>query len=151
MVEGCLKPGSQAADSKSANGQLFGAAATATGLMGYGVPYANQSFCQVETTFVNPGTSPLTCQTDNRDGYMIIGGFWHRLFRGPEGTMQWGLMYEYAHREVWTGQFFTNTAGAAGTGAAAALGLSPATNAATATHPIGLNQGIQATVRYYLP
>jgi hypothetical protein len=39
----------------------------------------------------------------NRDIWEITPVFWHRVYKGREGTLQWGIEYEYIHRRPWSG------------------------------------------------
>jgi hypothetical protein len=76
--------------------------------IGYGSPYFINSSCQ-SAPEVAPGTgtsnkpSGTTCFADPR--YVQEGtiGFWHRLYKGDRGTMQWGLQYSYVRLAAWSG------------------------------------------------
>jgi hypothetical protein len=65
--------------------------------VGYGSPLMNNSQCEVEVQA--PGTPDCTAQ--NRDINQVIGGFWYRFYRGPYGTMQYGMNYEHLRRNTW--------------------------------------------------
>ncbi|MGB9107029.1 MAG: hypothetical protein WCC59_19895, partial [Terriglobales bacterium] len=58
--------------------------------VGYGLVSANQSGCQVEI--------PLTgqaCAVSNRNLLEVTPGFWYRFYKGPAGTIQYGMFYSY--------------------------------------------------------
>jgi hypothetical protein len=76
-----------------------------TGIGGYGSPFANNSGCSTET--LPTGTSAPggggTCAGDTR--YIGEGtlGFWHKLYQGEKGRVQWGITYSYFYRNAWSG------------------------------------------------
>ncbi|MGH9773566.1 MAG: hypothetical protein ACRD50_01310 [Candidatus Acidiferrales bacterium] len=72
--------------------------------VGYGSPLFDNSGCNTEalgTGFV-PG-SPSHCTGDTRNVIEGTIGFWHRLYKGNRGTIQWGPQYSYVVRNTWSG------------------------------------------------
>jgi hypothetical protein len=67
--------------------------------------------------------------------------FWYRIFKGREGTVQFGASYAYVYREAWPG--YTATAP---TPAAIAAGT-----ASRLYTPKTINQIVMTSFRYYLP
>jgi hypothetical protein len=103
-----------------------------TGLGGYGYPGANNTGCNTELAPGGTGT-PSTgsnCTGDTR--YIMEGtlGFWHKLYQGEKGKMQWGIQYSYLYRTAW-----------AGTGGGASAGIGP--------HAV--DNMVWTSFRYYLP
>jgi hypothetical protein len=66
---------------------------------------------------------------------------WYRIFKGREGTVQFGASYAYVYREAWPGY----TSATAPTPAALAAGT---VNLFT---PKTINQIVMTSFRYYLP
>jgi hypothetical protein len=64
---------------------------------GYGAPAADNSGCQ----FANAGS--LSCKANFRNLQEGTTGFWYRFYKGPAGTVQWGLQYEWIHKDTWAG------------------------------------------------
>jgi len=130
--------------------ELPTAADGSVGWMGYGAPSAIQGLCATETI---SGFASPSCTSVNRQGQQVQVGFWHRPWRGPEGTLQWGLGYSWLKREVWTGMASSGAfpiAAAPATGVTATtIGTSPAV--VTFHNPIGIQNAFAATIRYYLP
>ncbi|HKI11350.1 MAG TPA: hypothetical protein VKA02_04495 [Candidatus Acidoferrum sp.] len=115
-----------------------------TGIGGYGSPYANNSGCSTEGApsiplfpggLVSTPSGGGTCAGDTR--YIGEGtlGFWHKLYQGEKGRMQWGIQYSYFYRTGWSGN---NTAPSATTQPA---GVSP--------HAV--DNMVWTSFRYYLP
>ena len=75
----------------------MGANGLPTGV-GYGLISANQSGCQVEI----PAASQA-CAVSNRNLMEFSPGFWYRFYKGPAGTIQYGMFYSYYRRSVWAG------------------------------------------------
>ncbi len=78
---------------------------TLDGIGGYGSPYANNTGCSTETlpsATGTPGTGG-TCAGDTR--YIMEGtlGFWHKIYQGEKGRVQWGIQYSYLYRNTWSG------------------------------------------------
>ena len=74
------------------------------GQVGYGRTTANQTNCSVEVP-----SSSTACEANNRDIWEITPQVWRRFWKGKEGTLQWGLEYEYIHRKAWAGNVGTST------------------------------------------
>jgi hypothetical protein len=81
--------------------EYYGRAAylNAAGLpVGYGSPRNNNSGCEIE---VPRATQP--CQAQTRNLWEVEPGFWYRFYKGPRGTVQWGMSYSYVYRQTWAG------------------------------------------------
>jgi hypothetical protein len=88
--------------------------------VGYGSPLFNNSGCTTEGFPVNtPGVFPPTATpaspgssgTCNGDIHQIVEGtlgFWHKLYNGPKGRLQWGIQYSYLSKVAWSGNATTN-------------------------------------------
>ncbi len=80
-------------------------ARSATGIGGYGSPFANNTGCSTE----NPPATQLapsaggTCAGDSRVVIEGTFGFWHKLYQGPKGGFRWGMTYSYLTRSAWSG------------------------------------------------
>jgi len=102
--------------------------------IGYGSPAFNNSGCYTETApslgggFFPGGLSK--CTADSRVVQEATVGFWHRIYTGPKGRLQWGLQYSYADRYAWSGVGFTPGIG---------------------TAPHGLDGMVFSSFRYYIP
>ncbi len=83
----------------------FNAARTAV-VSGYASPFAVLNGCQVEIP-INTATN--TCGAANRSVWQATPGFWYRFYRGPAGTIQYGMFYSYFRRNLWTGNLTSNT------------------------------------------
>lgn len=75
--------------------------------VGYGSPLVNNSGCEMEfapTGQYAPGAPGGTtpCNADTRSIYQGNVGFWHRIYKGAAGTMQWGMHYSYTVRSAWS-------------------------------------------------
>ena len=108
---------------------------TATnGIGGYGSPLANNSGCSTEVVPTGTGTPGAggTCAGDIR--YISEGtlGFWHRLYQGEKGRVQWGIQYSYLYKVGWSGS-----------GGVAA--------GAPAIEPKAIDNMVWTSFRYYLP
>lgn len=108
---------------------------TATnGIGGYGNPLANNTGCSTETAPAGTGTPGTggTCAGDIR--YIGEGtlGFWHKLYQGEKGRVQWGIQYSYIYKVGWSG-----VGGVAGGGPAIA--------------PKAVDNMVETSFRYYLP
>ena len=58
-------------------------------------------------------------------------GFWHKVYQGEKGRMQWGIQYSYIYRNGWSG-----SNGLTGT---------------TSIGPHAVNNMVFTSFRYYLP
>jgi hypothetical protein len=80
-------------------------AVSSTGIGGYGSPFANNTGCSTEvppTSQFIPGTGG-TCAGDTRNIIEGTIGFWHRIYQGPKGRIQWGMQYAYFTKSAWSG------------------------------------------------
>ena len=115
--------------------------------VGYGSPLFNNSGCTTEGFPVNtPGTFPPTATpaspgssgTCNGDIHHIVEGtlgFWHKIYNGPKGRLQWGVTYSYLEKFAWSGNAFNITTGVAG----------------VSQRPKAINNMVWTAFRYYLP
>jgi len=71
---------------------------------GYGVFNANLVGCEFEIA-----PTGAACAASNRNVWQVSPGFWYRLYRGPAGTIQYGMYYSHFRRYLWSG--FRNAAG----------------------------------------
>jgi len=106
--------------------------------VGYGSPLLANFGCSFELlpSNQNTPTAPGNCEGDIRNDLEGTIGFWHRLWNGPYGRMQWGMQYSYFVRNSWA---------AVGTGTV---------NGATVTtngSPTGIDNMFFTSFRYYLP
>jgi hypothetical protein len=106
---------------------------SSTGFGGYGSPYANNTGCSTE----NPpaGTSAPsgggTCAGDTRYISEATLGFWHKIYQGEKGRVQWGIQYSYFYKNTWSGKN-----GLTGT---------------TSISPHAVDNMVWTAFRYYLP
>jgi hypothetical protein len=102
--------------------------------IGYGSPGFNNTGCYTETPPSLAGGffpgSLSKCTADSRVVQEATVGFWHRIYTGPKGRLQWGLQYSYVDRYAWSGVGFSPTVGAA---------------------PHGLDGMVFSSFRYYIP
>lgn len=80
--------------------------------VGYGSPLFNNSGCYTEAP---PGSSNGfvpgsvgSCTADTRAVFEGTVGFWHRFYKGPKGTIQWGPQFSYVVRNAWAGTAASN-------------------------------------------
>ncbi|MGB9423093.1 MAG: hypothetical protein WBR14_19455, partial [Candidatus Acidiferrum sp.] len=103
------------------------------GIGGYGSPYANNSGCATEA--LPSGTSDpgevSGCAGDTRYIQEATLGFWHKVYQGEKGRMQWGIQYSYFYRNGWSG-----SDGVTGT---------------TSVSPHAVDNMAWTSFRYYLP
>jgi hypothetical protein len=91
--------------------------------VGYGSPLFNNSGCTTEGFPAPTGnpqfppvpspTGPGSSGTCNGDIHQIVEGtlgFWHKLYNGPKGRLQWGVQYSYLSKVAWSGNASTNLA-----------------------------------------
>jgi hypothetical protein len=106
--------------------------------VGYGSPFINVANCAIG---FSSGTPPVatteanfaaTCNAQSRYVYEAQPGFWYRFYRGPKGTLQFGMSYSYTYRQTYPGL----------------LG-----NSFTATkyEPKGIENMVMTSFRYVLP
>jgi hypothetical protein len=103
------------------------------GFGGYGSPYSNNSGCSTETlpsATGTPGTGG-TCAGDTRYISEATLGFWHKVYQGEKGRVQWGIQYSYIYRNTWSG-----SNGLTGT---------------SSISPHAVNNMVFTSFRYYLP
>ena len=81
-----------------------------SGFGGYGNALSNNSGCSTENPPATTGPSGSgfpsgggTCAGDIR--YIAEGtlGFWHRVYQGEKGRLQWGIQYSYLYKVGWSG------------------------------------------------
>jgi hypothetical protein len=71
---------------------------------GYGSPLFNNAGCSAERLpggQFTPGAAS-SCTGDTRSLIETTVGFWHRLYSGTRGTLQWGPQYSYLVRNSWS-------------------------------------------------
>ncbi len=96
-------------------------------VVGYGAPTFNNTGCATETGPGSGGFAPGSlgkCTADTRVMIEGTAGFWHRIYSGPKGRIQWGLQYSYLDRQTWSGD---------------------------GAEPKGIDNMIFSSFRYYLP
>jgi len=117
--------------------------------VGYGSPLFNNSGCTTEGFPTSGGTNPVfppgatpaspsSSGTCNGDIHQIIEGtlgFWHKLYNGPKGRLQWGVQYSYLAKYAWTGNAQSTTTGVPG----------------VSQRPKGIDNMVWTSFRYYLP
>jgi hypothetical protein len=121
---------------------------SSTGFGGYGSQANNNSGCNIEGT---PATIPVpvvpgtglttgtpggsgTCAGSGSIRYVGEGtlGFWHRLYQGEKGRVQWGIQYSYLFKVGWSG-------------------CGAATCTTTGIQPKAIDNMVFTSFRYYLP
>ena len=107
------------------------AGVTNTYVIGYGAQEFLNGGCNTEFPSTT-ATSALQCQSSvqNRNLWEVTPGFWYRLYKGKEGTVQFGVQYAYNYRRTWTG-----------------TGATPGTLA----KPVAIENTVMTAFRYYLP
>lgn len=116
--------------------------------VGYGSPLFNNSGCTTEGfPAPGPGTnfppnaapaSPASAGTCNGDIHHIVEGtlgFWHKLYNGPKGRLQWGVQYSYLTKVAWSGNAQSVTTGVPG----------------VSQRPKATENMVFTSFRYYLP
>src|SRR5262249_31961073 len=78
--------------------------------VGYGSRLLNNSGCSTEVVPASGGPSgsgfPATaggCAGDIRQILEGTLGFWHKLYQGSKGRVQWGVQYSYLTKVGWSG------------------------------------------------
>jgi hypothetical protein len=106
---------------------------TLNGIGGYGAKAANNTGCGVEAlpSAVGAPGGTGTCAGDTR--YIMEGtlGFWHKIYNGEKGRLQWGIQYSYLYKTAWSGS--------GGLTGGASIG------------PHAVNNMFFTSFRYYLP
>ncbi|HYK40444.1 MAG TPA: hypothetical protein VEU98_10465 [Candidatus Eremiobacteraceae bacterium] len=115
--------------------------------VGYGNPLFNNSGCSTETFPVPSGTgigqpsSPTApgavggCAGDVKQVLEGTLGFWHKIYNGPKGRLQWGVQYSYLTKYGWNGNNFNSTTGVAG----------------PSLRPHAVDNMVLTSFRYYIP
>ena len=104
--------------------------------VGYGSPLFSNAGCGTETLPGNqfaPG-SLGSCTGDTKQLSEATLGFWHKLYKGPKGTVQWGAQYSYVVRATWSG-----------------LGSTSSGSPTTGSAPHGIENMVFTSFRYYIP
>ncbi|MGA8509962.1 MAG: hypothetical protein WB762_30500 [Candidatus Sulfotelmatobacter sp.] len=104
--------------------------------VGYGAPLFSNAGCYTETApSIGGGFFPgslSNCTSDTRALIEGTAGFWHRIYTGPKGRLQWGAQYSYVTRQTWSG-------------------VGPAGKGQPGVTPEGLDGMVFTSFRYYLP
>jgi len=104
--------------------------------VGYGSPLFSNTGCYTETSpSIGGGFFPgglSNCTSDTRALIEGTAGFWHRIYTGPKGRLQWGAQYSYVTRQTWSG-------------------VGPAGKGQPGVTPEGLDGMVFTSFRYYLP
>jgi len=104
-----------------------------SGIGGYGSPFANNSGCSTENAPGGTGapSGGGTCAGDTR--YIGEGtlGFWHKIYQGDKGRVQWGLQWSYFYKTGWSG--------------------SGGVPSGTSVSPHAVDNMVWTSFRYYLP
>jgi hypothetical protein len=115
--------------------------------VGYGSALFNNSGCSTETFPVPSGTGIGQPSAPTAPGgvggctgdihHIVEGtlGFWHKIYNGPKGRVQWGLQYSYITKYGWSGNNFNSTTGVAG----------------PSLRPHAVDNMVWTSFRYYLP
>ncbi|MGA8690466.1 MAG: hypothetical protein WB662_11305, partial [Methyloceanibacter sp.] len=53
--------------------------------------------CNIENS------AAATCTGVNENIWQLTGGFWERFYKGPAGTLNWGVQYSYTQRQLFEG------------------------------------------------
>lgn len=83
--------------------------------VGYGSPLFNNSGCGIEG-FPGAGSSPTApgsgggCTGDIHQIVEGTLGFWHKMYSGSKGRLQWGIQYSYFNKVGWSGNNGTGVA-----------------------------------------
>ena len=115
--------------------------------VGYGNALFNDSGCSTETFPVPSGTGIGQPSAPTAPGglagcagdihHIVEGtlGFWHKIYNGPKGRVQWGLTYSYITKYGWSGNNFNSATGVAG----------------PSVRPHAVDNMVWTSFRYYLP
>ncbi len=113
---------------------------TATNFVGYGIPTISDSGCTADVEVApasagSAGNLPNTagsCSGQTRAIFEGTIGFWHRVWQGDRGRIQWGAQYSYVELNAWSGSTGAATPGAQ-------------------HHPSANDSMFFTSFRYYLP
>ena len=110
--------------------------------VGYGSPLFNNSGCTTEgfpaAAANSSPTAPTSAGACAGDIHHIVEGtlgFWHKLYNGPKGRLQWGIQYSYLSKVAWSGNAFNVTTGVAG----------------ASVRPKATENMVFTSFRYYIP
>jgi hypothetical protein len=110
--------------------------------VGYGSPLFNNSGCTTEgfpvASPISAPTAPGSAGTCTGDIHQIVEGtlgFWHKVYTGSKGRVQWGVQYSYLQKVGWSGNNFNSTTGVAG----------------PSQRPKAIDNMIFTSFRYYIP
>ncbi|MGC1178800.1 MAG: hypothetical protein WA884_07195 [Methyloceanibacter sp.] len=68
------------------------------GTFGYGISTGvDNAGCNIENS------AAATCTGVNENIWQLTGGFWERFYKGPAGTLNWGVQYSYTQRQLFEG------------------------------------------------
>jgi len=121
---------------------IFPYAPTANGVAGYGVPTVNPPGCSGVPESAPSGGTPTPAGTcGSKDRRLLEGtiGFWHKIYQGDKGRVQWGLQYSYIQLNAFSGN---------------STGLPPPAPPAAQPfqiHPAANESMFFTSFRYYLP
>jgi hypothetical protein len=115
--------------------------ATGGAEVGYGYQDNSDTGCSTEGSYSSTNGLSTSCAGVTKSVWAIQPQLWYRIFKGREGTVQFGASYAYVYREAWPGY----TSATAPTPAALAAGT---VNLFT---PKTINQIVMTSFRYYLP
>jgi len=88
---------------------------TGTNFVGYGIPTINDSGCNSPIESSPTGNLPsgaANCSGQARSLLEGTLGFWHKIWKGEKGTIQWGMQYSYVSLNAWSGSVGTAAPGA---------------------------------------
>lgn len=74
---------------------------SATSGIGYGLPFATNTSCNLQQTTTT--AVPGACNGNTRVAWEFTPGFAYRFYKGTAGTVQMGVQYSYSERALWSG------------------------------------------------
>lgn len=106
-----------------------------TGFGGYGGPTATNTGCSVELPPAGNSapSGGANCAGDTRYISETTIGFWHKLYQGEKGRLQWGIQYSYFYKNSWSGVY-------------APTGGTPVSG-----QPHAVDNMVWTSFRYYIP
>src|SRR5262249_19726148 len=111
-----------------------------------GSPLFNNTPCSAESAAAGGGPAgsgfPNTAGGCTGDIHQIVEGtlgFWHKLYNGPKGRVQWGVQYSYITKYGWSAN---NTRG---------VGAPPVLTVDPSVRPHAVDNMVFTSFRYYLP